>query len=79
MIANATIFSVDNKFKFNYELELKILSSLDVKEYGLIIGLPDIRNNHILNHFATQFMAVGKSINSSSPSAGAALKSRATM
>ena len=68
MLANVDIFSVDNKFKFKYEIEFKILSSLDVKEYGLIIGLPDIRNNHILDHFATQFMGVSKGINSSSPS-----------
>ena len=56
VVAIVDIFDVDNKFKFNYELEFKILSALDDKDYGIIIGLPDIKENLILNHFAHQFM-----------------------
>ena len=66
--AYVEIFDIDCNFKFKYEIEFKILSSLDVREYGIIIGLPDIRNHFILDHFATQFMTVGKDINSSRPS-----------
>ena len=42
-----------NKFKF--EIDLKILSALDDKEYGLIIGLPDIIKHDLLDKLASQF------------------------
>jgi len=55
VIAVVDIFDVDKKYKVQIELELKILSSLDDRDYGLIIGLPDIRKHSLLNKFAHQF------------------------
>jgi len=55
VIAVVDIFDVDKKYKVQIEIELKILSSLDDRDYGLIIGLPDIRKHSLLNKFAHQF------------------------
>ena len=60
VIACVDIYDVDNKFKLNYEMEFKILSSLDDREYGIIIGLPDIKRHKMLDHFANQFIIGGK-------------------
>ena len=35
---------------------MKILSSLDDREYGLIIGLPDIKKHNLLHKLANQFI-----------------------
>ena len=43
VIAIVDIFDVDKKYKVKIEIELKILSSLDDREYSLIIGSPDIK------------------------------------
>ena len=46
----------ENKInKVLIELELKILSSLDDKEYGLIIGLPTIKKYNLTRIFNSQF------------------------
>jgi len=55
VIAVVDIFDVDKKFKLQIEVEFKILSSLDGREYGLIIGLPDIKAHSLLSKFANQF------------------------
>jgi hypothetical protein len=55
VIAIVDIFDVDKKYKVQIEIELKILSSLDDREYGLIIGLPDIKKHSLLSKFANQF------------------------
>jgi hypothetical protein len=55
VIANVDIFNVDKSCKFNFEIEFHILSSLDDREYGLIIGLPDIKKHNLLSKFARQF------------------------
>jgi hypothetical protein len=55
VIAIVDIFDVDKKYKVQIEIELKILSSLDDREYGLIIGLPDIKKHSLLRKFANQF------------------------
>ena len=55
VIAVVDIFDVDKKFKITIEIELKILSSLDDRDYGIIIGLPDIKKHSLLSKFANQF------------------------
>ena len=50
-----SIFDKDKINNFKIEIELKILSSLDDKEYGMIIGLPDIKKHGLLNKLASQF------------------------
>ena len=52
VIVIAYIFDESKINKIEVEIELKILSSLDDREYGLIIGLPTIKKHdltHILN------------------------------
>ena len=53
--AIVSIFDIDKINKFKIEIELKILSALDDKEYGLIIKLPDIIKNDLLNKLYSQF------------------------
>ena len=55
VLANVSLYDKDKNNKFDFEIKLKILSSLDDKEYGLIIGLPDIKRHNLLNKLANQF------------------------
>ena len=55
VIIIACIYDVDKINKFEVELELKILPSLDDKEYGMIIGLPSIKKHNLTHVFASQF------------------------
>ena len=55
IIVIACIYDEHKITKFEIELEFKILSSLDNKEYGLIIGLPDIKKHNLMIKFADQF------------------------
>ena len=55
VIACVNIYDADKKYKFNFTVELKVLSSLDDREYGIIIGLPDIKKHNLLSRFANQF------------------------
>ena len=51
-----SIFDVAKINKFKFEIDLKILSALDDKEYGLIIGLSDIIKHGLPNKLASQFI-----------------------
>ena len=55
VIACVSVYDMSNDKKIVIQVNLKILSSLDDKAYGLIIGLPDIRKFQLLNHLASQF------------------------
>ena len=44
VIAIVDIFDGDKTYKVKIEIELKILSSLDDREYSLIIGFPTLNN-----------------------------------
>ena len=55
VIADVQIFSIDLKDKFKCQIEFKILSVLDNKDYSLIIGHPDIVKYNLLDKFASQW------------------------
>ena len=55
VLINACIYDENKINKVLIELELKILSSLDDKEYGLIIGLPTIKKYNLTRIFNSQF------------------------
>ena len=55
VIVTAFIYDENKINKFEIELEIKILSSLDDKEYGLIIGLPTIKKYGLTQRLASQF------------------------
>ena len=55
VIVSAYIYDENKINKVSIELELKILSSLDDKEYGLIIGLPTIKRYNLTQIFKSQF------------------------
>ena len=51
-----SLYNKDKLSKFKFDIKLKILSSLDDREYGLIIGLPDIKKHNLLHKLANQFI-----------------------
>jgi hypothetical protein len=51
-----SLYNKDKLSKLKFDTKLKILSSLDDREYGLIIGLPDIKKHNLLHKLANQFI-----------------------
>ena len=55
VLACISLYDKDKINKFKFDIKFTILSSLDDREYGLIIGLPDIKKNNLLTKLASQF------------------------
>jgi len=55
VIVSVSIYDENKINKFDFEIELKILPSLDDKDYDIIIGLPDIKKHNLLEKLARQF------------------------
>jgi len=55
VVALLSVFDVDKINKVVFETKLNILSSLDGREYDLIIGLPDFIKHNLLYKLRNQF------------------------
>jgi hypothetical protein len=56
ILVTISLYDKDKLNKVECDINFKILSSLDGKEYGLIIGLPDIKKHNLLTKLASQFI-----------------------